>query len=153
MREAINKKTILASAAIAIFALMVIPMPAAFASVGSNSCNTFNLSLSNYMTNPSSQDMIPYTLQLSGVASVQKGALTQGALSGTFDGNAVQGGYSFNTATGKLLAKVVGAGYEIDLAFVTSGAPAGFTFIGTYHVVGQAPLMLLGPLGASAYCS
>ncbi len=152
MREAPIPKAILATAAIALFAFAMFP-GSATASSGNYSCNTFSMDLSNFMTNPSNPTLTPYTLAISGGVVGQKGNLEVGALTGSFNDQPVGGGYNFNTANGKLLAKLVGSNFEIDLAFVTAGQPAGFTFIGTYHVVGQAPQMLLGPLGAAPYCS
>ena len=77
----------------------------------------------------------------------QRGALVQGGLSGTFTNNlglspAVVGGWSFNTATGKLLMKVVGANFYIDYAFLNLPS-AGFTVQGSLHVVGQQPVPLV----------
>ena len=139
--EATNTNRVLASAAIALLALVFIPAPA-MASHGDSLCNVTG-SATGVEVNPSHPDAaIPNSLSVSGTGLQLKGALVQGTINGTLNTDQVSGVFSLNTASDKLLAKLTGPGYELDLAFVTSGATAGFTFIGTIHVVGQQPLML-----------
>ncbi len=139
--EATKTKTLLVTAAIALLALAFFPATAIAASPNTN-C-TVSVNSTGFEVNPSNpSDAIPYTLVATGSSLIQKGALIQGQISGTLNGDQVSGGFSYNTASDKLLAKLMSTSYELNLAYVTSGVAAGFTFIGTIHIVGQQPLML-----------
>ena len=149
--EALNPKSVLATAAIVLLALSFAPITGA--ATGSHICNTPNINLDGLQLNPSNPNAaIPFTVDLTGTTVLTKGNLVQGSLTGTYNAIAMSGGYNYNTATGKMLAKITGGGMEIDLAFITSGAPAGFTFQGTIHIPGVQPQMLVNIAGTGLTC-
>ncbi len=153
MREAITSKKMIAATAIALLALAFIPTPA-FAATGSNACSTVSISLVGFQLNPSNPSAAaPFSLVLTGFAVLQRGDLTQGIVAGTYNASPALGGYSFNTATGKMLAKVLGTGFAIDLAFLDLNPSVGFTFQGILHIPGQQPVMLVNVSGTGLSCT
>jgi hypothetical protein len=163
MKEAINSKTIAGAVAVVLLALAFIPNIAVVASSPPPSCNTVLIDLKGLQGNPSNPaGAVPFTLELiGGSIPPPRGTLTLGALGGSYNITktviyTVMGGYQFNTATGKLLAKVVGTmgttGFEIDLAFLDLPS-AGFTFQGIIHIIGQQPQMLANLSGTGLTCS
>ncbi len=152
MRETVTSKTILATAAIALLALAFVPA-SAFASsappVG------FTLNMSGVVGTSPINVLGYFNIQLAGAADMPaKGSLVQGTTYGIYtDQNnvayTVYGGWSYNTATGKALMKLVevNGAFTMNLAFLNLPS-SGFTFQGIIHMTGQGPVMLAAPSGS-----
>ena len=137
-----HTKTTIGAAAIALFVLSFVPV-ASFAA--SPPPSTMVLDMSGIVGNPSTGIVGAFTMHLDGSTTVVKGSLAQGVAYGTYNGTPVVGGFSYNTATGKALMKLVPAdgsnSFALNLAFLYL-PPVGFTFQGIIHINGQGPVML-----------
>jgi len=160
MRVAITSKTILAAAAISFLAFMLVPIPSVRAS--SPSCSLATTISGVFVSPPppgSPSGTWVQTFTNPPIATFQIGALIKGASGGTFTVDGISLGsvtafWSFDTATGKVLMKVIGVGFYVDYAFLNLPSGVGFTFQGMLHIVGMHPeAMAESPLVVPVTCS
>jgi len=153
--EAIRSKTILAATAIALFALAFSP---SLALAKSNPIPTgMTLYFAGTEFNPSNGPLGTFTLVLDSSACPPtltfyaiQGTLVKASACGAFtdsflglSGSPVVAGWKYDTSSGKTMMKVVGQGFSIDVAFVTSGpAPNANVYQGVIHIPSQQDVRL-----------
>ena len=154
--EAQHSKAILATAAIALFALAFTPSAVLAKSYPTPTGMTFYMAGNEF--NPSNGQLGTFTLALDSSACQSsltfynvQGALVKASACGTFTdtfygiNSGVVAGWKYDTSTNKTQMKVLGVGFEVDVGLVTSGsAPNANVYQAVIHIPGQQDVRLVG---------